>query len=196
MKITATIEFDDIDQAVRSLGVISENEIARKSGGPKGPAGVVAAAAVAKVNASEPSLEAQAFAQANNIDIKLVPGSGKSGRVTMRDLKDYLAKRTASTPSPVTLTQPPVPPSAPAPAPAPVPPAASVAAPESSGITFEQMNAKMEAVYKTGGAGLAKCQDIVTKCGVKRVREIKPEQYEMVVKECDAVLAAHAAAGA
>jgi pyruvate dehydrogenase E2 component (dihydrolipoamide acetyltransferase) len=68
------------------------------------------------------------IAKENNLDLRQVPGTGSSGRITKEDILGFLAKGGAATP-PASAIKPVPPPSLPAPAPTAAKPPASPAAP-------------------------------------------------------------------
>ncbi len=85
---------------------------------PPAPAATPAAAPQTAPSYVRSSPVVQKIAAENGVDVSLVEGTGEGGRVTKKDIMDYIAAA-ASSAAPVTQPVAPAPPSRPAPAPAP-----------------------------------------------------------------------------
>lgn len=172
-KVTVTLQYESVEDAIVGLGNILAGDGPDTSQKPKVDVGVVASEANKNVSARGPTKAVQDLLTKHGLKVEDVPGSGKDGRVTKKDVEDYLAKQAEREQPDDGEVNPGEP---------------ETTAPESAGEQPSLDDVRAALKKLNDSEGMNACRDVMARFGVNRVSELDGGQYAEFVAKCGAVV--------
>lgn len=181
-KVTLTLEYDHVEDAVLALGGLLQTPAAPPVRVTTGPSAAEVAREAERAIAEPPRISAavQALLDQHGVPADKVTGTGKNGRITQKDvlacLRTWVRKEPASAAPP-----PPAPPSE---EPGGVSDEGEATPPAGDGTEVTKDAARDALAALNEAKGMNACLDVLSRFGVKRLGELKPETYGDFVAKC------------
>ncbi len=169
MSIEIKFTVDTVEEAIVLLGRHVDDQAAAvvttSSPGPASTAATEATNTVAKLG---PAKSAQILIDEHNLDVSEITGTGKDGRITKGDVEKYI-KSLPVEEEPEDLSNEP-----------------GENAEGETEATIELARDKLKEL--NGAKDMDTCLQVLSRFGVKRISELKKEQYQGFIEKCDAVI--------